>query len=41
VVDAQTRVSRAREQRVAALYRHRSARVEVGVATGELDGILR
>ncbi|HRJ22072.1 MAG TPA: TolC family protein, partial [Bryobacteraceae bacterium] len=41
VVDAQTRVSRAREQKVAALYRHRSARVEVSVATGELDGILR
>jgi outer membrane protein len=41
MVDAQTRLSRAREQKVAALFRHRSARVEIGVATGALDAILR
>lgn len=34
VTDAQTRVSRAREQNVTALFRHRSARVELNVATG-------
>lgn len=41
VADAQTRVARAREQKVTALFRHRSARVEIGVATGALEGILR
>lgn len=41
VTDAQTRVARAREQKVSALYRQRAARVEVGVATGDLAGILR
>lgn len=41
VTDAQTRVARAREQKVTALFRHRSARVEVGVAAGALEEILR
>lgn len=41
VTDAQTRVARAREHKVTALFRHRSARVEIGVATGALEGILR
>lgn len=34
VTDAQTRVARAREQNVTALFRHRSAKVELNVATG-------
>lgn len=41
VADAQTRVSRAREQKVTALFRHRSARVEMGVAAGALESIIR
>lgn len=41
VADAQTRVARAREQKVTALFRHRSARVEIGVAAGALESILR
>lgn len=41
VAGAQTRVARAREQKVTALFQHRSARVEAGVASGALDSILR
>jgi outer membrane protein TolC len=41
VTDAQTRVARAREQRVNALYLKRAARVELGVAAGNLESVLR
>ena len=41
VTDAQTRVARAREQRVNAVYRFRSARVELGVATGAIEQVFQ
>lgn len=40
VTDAQTRVSRAREQKVNALFQHRAARVSYGVATGMIEHVL-
>jgi outer membrane protein TolC len=40
VTDAQTRLARARESNVAALFRHMSARIDYGLATGALDSVL-
>ncbi len=37
VTDAQARLARARDNRVTALYRQRSARIDLGVAVGNLD----
>ena len=40
ITEAQTRVSRAREQNVNALFRHRAARVNYGIATGTIEQVL-
>ena len=39
VTDAQTRLARARDNHIAAVYRHRLARVEMAASTGNLDAI--
>lgn len=41
VTDAQTRLARARESYVNALFRQRTARIDLGLATGALDAALR
>ncbi len=41
VTDAQTRVSRARENKVSALFRQKAARVDLGVAVGNIDMVLQ
>ena len=41
VVDAQTRLSQARDNRVVALYRHNYARVELASATGTIQNFLQ
>lgn len=40
ITDAQTRLARARESNVLALFRHMSARIDYGLATGALDSVL-
>jgi outer membrane protein len=40
VTDAQTRVSRARETQVNAIYQQRATRADLGVATGDLSDLL-
>lgn len=41
VTDAQTRVARARENNVAAVFRQKSARIDLGVAVGNIDLMLQ
>ena len=41
VTDAQTRLSRARDNQTTALYHHAQARIDLGQATGALDRFLQ
>ena len=41
VADAQTRLSQARDNRVAALYRHNHARVQLAAATGTIENFIQ
>jgi outer membrane protein TolC len=41
VTDAQARVARARESQVAAVYRQKAARVDLGVAVGNIDLVIQ
>lgn len=41
VTDAQTRLARARESHVSALFKHRAARIDYGLATGALEPALQ
>jgi outer membrane protein TolC len=41
VADAQTRLSQARDNRVAALYRHNHARVQLAAATGTIENCIQ
>ena len=41
VTDAQARVARAREGEVAAVFRQQAARIDLGVAVGNIDMVLQ
>jgi hypothetical protein len=41
VTDAQTRLERARDNRIAALFNHNVARIDLGQATGTIQAMLR
>ena len=41
VTDAQARVARARESQVAAVYRQKAARIDLGVAVGNIDLVIQ
>jgi outer membrane protein len=41
VTDAQTRVARARDNRIQALYNHNLARIDLGAATGSIQSVIQ
>lgn len=41
VTDAQTRVARARDNRIQALYNHNLARIDLGTATGSIQSVIQ